>query len=206
MGRTARGALDWRKRTTQQEKEAAVLRKWMQESLESLAHECTAPIPAEDKHLLDQSSHLYHVVHSTLAAKIGRTNPAQGQLLTDLWRRFDSAPSALSTLTAEESSAWSGHLTTLDHGSLALLTRIIRRLANRSQASAVLSTTRLQEREMARLTEELHNAERGNKENTVAMSARLKQLEAEQRQTVTVRRWLPRSVHRGQWGWSPRHE
>ena len=87
MGRTARGELEWRKGTTQQEKEAAVLRKWMQESLESLAHECTAPIPAEDKRMLDQSSHLYHVVHSTLAAKIGRTNPAHGQLLTDLWRR-----------------------------------------------------------------------------------------------------------------------
>lgn len=87
MGRTARGELDWRKATTQQEKEAAVLRRWMQERLESLAHECMAPIPAEDRRTLDELSHLYHVVHSTLAAKIGRTNPAHGQLLTDLWRR-----------------------------------------------------------------------------------------------------------------------
>ena len=76
-----------------------------------------------------------------------------------------------------------------------LLTRIKRRLAIRSQASAVLSTTRLQERELAGLTEELHNAELENKANTVAMSARLEQVEAERTQTVTVRRWLPRRPH-----------
>jgi hypothetical protein len=41
--------------------------------------------------LFHRSSKIYHVVHSTLAAKIFRTNPAQGQLLTDLWHSQASA-------------------------------------------------------------------------------------------------------------------